>query len=738
MEVTRKAFVAGSALGVAAALGAGAALACADEPAKDAQGAAAEGFSPSSWSLLNPQDEAYTASTKQLEALFTPWQLGGLTIENRMVKSAAGSGFGYSSEAAVENYRAIARGGVKMIWIENLACITKNFEVPGYGPLSETPIQEIVDAIHGEGSYAGYQYDTMDLLIGAHTEVDFENFSQATADDLTEDDIAALHADIVDAVVGLKAMGVDAFEINAAGNNLGQAFLSRMRNHREDEYGPQSLENRARFVTELIAAIKQACGEDFPVQVLINVLEENDSSLGQNSLMTTLEENVEFAKLFEAAGANSLHLRLGPLNMHVCQFASDLYFTGRGIEGTTGYGTQFDFDRHWQGMLDASHSGCAMTLAAAKRVKDAVSIPVGTVTYMDPAHAPDLFEDAIAQGAVDFLLMNRPLNVDHDYVNKLREGRIDEIAPCTRCMHCHHDVDREGNGYTHCRVNACTRRAYSDEMPEGFDLVPAEQAKKVVVVGGGPAGMEAARIAAQRGHGVELYEKTERLGGLLDFANAVKGPHENLLSLRSYLERQLELAGVEVHAGQEVDAAFVAGLEPDVVVVATGGVRDSLGVEGTDATPVVPIDDVLAAAPSLGKRVTVVGGNAQAVDVVLMLLEQGHQVDIVMPGTIGTLDSGQSNWVKTFVLPAMYAQGVRVWPSASELQVGDGEVSFATEGGVSMTLPCDAVVEALDMLPGAGAFGEVAGAEVVAVGDCVDPWNIEWAITSGNLAARRV
>ena len=175
-----------------------------------------------------------------------------------------------------------------------------------------------------------------------------------------------------------------------------------------------------------------------------------------------------------------------------------------------------------------------MMLDVAREFKDAVSIPVGTVTYMDPAHAPDLFEAALAEGKVDFLLMNRPLTVDPQYANKLKEGRIDEIAPCTRCLHCHFDYDEEGNTYEHCRVNACTQRAFRDDMPEGFDLPPVGTVKNVMVVGGGPAGMEAARIAALRGHNVTLYEKSGAVGGLLDFASTVKGPHENLSDLRSY------------------------------------------------------------------------------------------------------------------------------------------------------------------------------------------------------------
>ena len=373
-------------------------------------------------------------------------------------------------------------------------------------------------------------------------------------------------------------------------------------------------------------------------------------------------------------------------------------------------------------------------LDVAREFKDAVSIPVGTVTYMDPAHAPDLFEAALAEGKVDFLLMNRPLTVDPQYANKLKEGRIDEIAPCTRCLHCHFDYDEEGNTYEHCRVNACTQRAFRDDMPEGFDLPPVGTVKNVMVVGGGPAGMEAARIAALRGHNVTLYEKNGAVGGLLDFASTVKGPHENLSDLRSYLARQLEVAGVDVVTGTEVDASFIADQKPDAAIIAVGGVRDTLELSETTGTKVIPLPDFLTA--EIGSEVTIVGSNAQAVDAALYLMAQGKHVTMVTPDSMDQFDKGQSNWVKTFVKPMLLARGMRIWPHAEIVSVGDGEVTIAGETGAEITLSCDAVIEAMDMLPNPSLGEETYGIEVHVVGDAAKPWNIAEAIAAGNLAAR--
>ncbi len=673
---------------------------------------------------LNPQDYDYRSHTTNLETLFSEWKLGSLTIKNRMVKSAAGSdtyGKGISEEM-IAYYTNFAKGGIHMVWCENFGSLfTKYPQTPRRLDLTKAPLKDLTDAVHAAGAYIGYQNDSMNVPF---------------AELVTVDDVKLIQRDMINGAKILHDAGFDAFEINSAGNNLGTYFFSRGRNTRTDEYGPQTLENRARFVTEIIQGIKEACGKDFVVQVLINGIEENDQNLGDSSNLITIEETKEFAKILEAAGADSLHVRLGPTGMHVCQFASDLYFIGRGIEGTTGYGTQFDFSRHWGGKLIANHSGAGLMLNVAKEIKQAVTIPVGTVTYMDPAHAPDFFENALKEGMADFLIMNRPLTVDPEYVNKLQAGRLDEIAPCTRCMHCHFDKDKEGNTYEHCRVNACTQRAYRDAMPEGYDPLPVTTAKNVMVVGGGPAGMEAARIAAQRGHKVTLYEKSSKVGGLLTFASKVKGPHENLDDLRNYLERQLELKGVTVVTGKEVDANFINQEKPDVVILATGGLRDHLNFVETEGTKIMDIYSY--SSPDIGEKVTIVGGNAQAIDTALYLMAQGKHITIVSPDPLAKLAKGHSNWVRTFELPMLYSHGTRVWPNAKIVSVGNGEVTILGETGIESVVECDTIIEAMDMLPNTSILDGISGIEAYAIGDCKEPWNIADAIAAGNLTARKI
>ena len=685
---------------------------------------------------LNPQDYDFRDPDSDLSAIFSPWKFGGLSLNHRMVKSAAGSDTQKGSEEeAVEYYANFAKGGVEMVWVEDFLKFHDNFPSARATAIEDSHVKAVVDGVHKAGGYIGYQLSCMGRSFSGFDAATAAMYESAFAEHLTREEVKLVQEDFINGAKKMKDLGFDAVEINAAGNNIGQAFFSRQRNHRDDEYGPQSFENRARFVGEIITGIKEVCGKDFPVQVLINGIEENDIDIGQADLSTTVEENCKICKSLEEFGADSLHVRLGVFRMHVCQFASDLYFTGNGIIGTTANGTRFDFSRHFEGKLLANHDAYGMMLNVAKEIKEAVNIPVGTVTCMNPAHAPKFFNDAIANGMCDFFIMNRPLTVDTEYVNKLREGRLDEIAPCTRCMHCHFDYDEEGKTYEHCRVNAATQRAWHDEMPEGATPLPGDGDKKVMVIGGGPAGMEAARIAAQRGYDVTLYEKNGMLGGLLTFANVIKGPHENLDDLRKYLIRQQELKGVKVVTGTEVTREMIEQEAPDYVVLAVGGKRPELELSSNGATTVISIDDI--ATTKIGDNVTIIGGNAQAVDAAQYLIAQGKHVTMVSPEGKEKLDKGQSSWVKQFTIPMLYANGTRLWPNASVKEVRDGEIVIDGETGCDIVVKCDTVIDARDMLPNTGLIDGLS-IPAVAVGDCNAPFNIAEAIAAGNIAARRI
>lgn len=650
---------------------------------------------------INPQlDESeFRSNTKELTTLFSPLTIGSMEISNRMVKSAAGSATYLAglTDELLTYYVNLAKGGVALIYVETIAAL----EVPEGGSYDADTLafgQKLVDECHKYGAKMGYQMSGFGMG---------EN-------DMTIDDIHAKQAHFVEVAKGLQQMGFDCVELNCAGFNMPAHFLSRFHNTRTDEYGIGSIENRARFITEIIEGVKKECGPDFNMQILINCIEENDNISNNPTMMTldsavttphtlamTMEEGIAAAKLFEQAGCDSMHLRLGPLGHHVAQFGADLYFILNGIEGCTGFGTQYDFSKNWQGMLIGNTSGCGIGLNVAAEYKKALSIPCGVVTYNDPAHAPDFFEQALEDGKADFFLMTRPLTVDMEYVNKLKEGRIDEIAPCTRCLHCHIGSNEANAQMAYCRVNALTQRV----MREG-------------------------------GHNVTLYEKRGALGFMLDFAASVKGPHENLADLKNYLIRQLELNGVEVKTGTEVTQELINSEAPDAVILAAGGLRDTLTVDGDGSAPVVEMDNFMFT--EMGDNVIVYGSNAQAFDAALWLTVHKKNVTIVTPNPASEFDMQQSQHAMRMMTTALYALGVKSYPQSAIKTVSGNVATLTLDSGVEMNIKCDAIVNGADMLPNTSLVDGIDCKEVYTIGDCANPFNIALAIRGGNDAGRTV
>jgi 2,4-dienoyl-CoA reductase (NADPH2) len=353
--------------------------------------------------------------------------------------------------------------------------------------------------------------------------------------------------------------GFDACEINHATAHQGNTFLSRIWNKRTDEYGVQNYENRTRFLRRCVEEAKKRTGPDFAVHVLMNAVEYNHPQA------TSLEEGAEMAKLI-AEVADGLNVR-GERYGH----RGGLIQPDRLLYPEPPIDLPKDFD--WS----RGGKGAAVPLVEAIKAKG-VTIPIWTACRLDP----ELGEEYLQKGSLDFIGMTRRLLADPDLPNKAKEGRLDDIRWCHGCLHCF-DM-RNRNKKLECRINATLGR---ELIPE-FQTRKTEKKKNVMVIGGGPAGMETARVAAKRGHEVTLYEKGSYLGGLIPIAAIVKDLEtEDLTRFVKYQATQLKKEGVTTHLNTEVTQQLIKSEKPDVLIIAAGAVHTKFDLPGADSPNVI-------------------------------------------------------------------------------------------------------------------------------------------------------
>lgn len=803
-QVTRRGFVAGAALGAAgisaaSLVGSDAYQASAAESASagsDSQGASAQADTdPSTGSelvengdttygtILNPQEPIETET--DYSALFQPLTIAGHTMKNRIGKSAAGSESQHYPDWPEDGYMAFyeqfAKGGVAMICFEASNVFEGTLEggsITGTSDsmpaASEQDSSSDSDSDSGESKSAVnininsddciptwqyiademHKYDV--VIIGQMMDMQMSRGSSSSkmaSDELetcfanghmqTTEEVQDEIQKFIDGGERYYKAGFDGIELNASCNHYFSTFLSRFNNcERTDQYSGETIENRCRVLTEIISGIRERVSDDFIIQVLYSGIEGSVSELGANENYTTVAEACEMAKLFEAAGASSLHIRSEAYGHHCGGFMPDAFHIDE--HGETGYGSVIDYSKHFEGMIDGSHDGYGGLIEVAARIKQAVSIPVGVVGGMDARFAPKLVNDAIADGKIDFILANRSLMADQYLPTKLQEGRRDECAPCTRCMTCLTAPFDLGLPM-YCRVNPALCRALTDEMPEGHDPVPADEPKNVMVIGGGPAGMEAAFIAAQRGHNVTLYEKEASLGGRLGLVQTVKGPHEKVNAHEQWLEKELDVNGVNVVLNTEVTAETVASEGPDAVVVAVGGICEAPDIEGIDSVDYVSFDTLQEHAHDedglpLGDNVVIIGAQFQACDIALYLLKRGKKATIVTGGSQDEFFLNAPTWPRISGKRWLAYKGMSSYFDVSNMRVSDGTLSFDASYGVTVDLPFDTLVVAEPMEKNRDLYDALVSdgsySEVYAVGDCYAPSTIANATARGNIAGR--
>lgn len=396
---------------------------------------------------------------------------------------------------------------------------------------------------------------------------------------LEAEEIPLISEEIADAAVRGKSAGFDAIELQALGGNLISRFLSPVTNKRADQYGGP-LENRARFLLETIAAIKRKVGEDFPLICRIN----GDDLIPGGM---TLPDYQALTPLLEDAGVHALDLMAG------------WYETRKPVN-------QMCVPR-----------GAFVHLAEG--LKEVVDIPVIANIRINDAK---LAEEIVDRGRADMVAMCSPLIADPELPVKARESRYEDIRMCTACCNCW-SMLAEHFQPIDCAVNA--RAGREAQTP----IVPAESPKTVVVLGGGPAGMEAARVASLRGHRVELHEKGERLGGQVNYA-ALPPFKDELHTVPAYLETQIRKQGVAVHVNSQPSIGSLRGSRPDHIIVATGAkplIPDN--IPGCQNRHVMTVIDVLTGTQETGEKAVIVGGGCSSCETAEFLARKGKQVTIV-------------------------------------------------------------------------------------------------------------
>ena len=633
----------------------------------------------------------------QLKTLFEPIKIGPLELQNRIKMPAITLGYGVDAgvpQRLKDFYVERAKGGVALIGIAASATKLSRYPLVGIYDDEFIPgLRELTEACHAEGAkvYAqlgvGYYWcfgDRVELVTPSgltasgrpHTPFLLGGPSGTLLPrELTIPEIHQMADSFGEAARRVRQSGFDAVEFIASVGYILSQFLSPLTNKRTDEYGG-SLKNRMRFIIDVIESARRKAGEDY---VFTCRLSGTDSMGGYS-----LEDTKVMATMLEKAGISCFDMMAG---WHESPVPS--------IQMSVPAG-------NW--------------VYLAEEIKKVVTVPVAAGIRI---HDPLLAEQVLAQGRADLISMARPLIADPELPNKAREGRLEDIRPCTSCCGCLDKIDKVP---VTCTVNARAGRE------RDYWIEPTARPKRVVVIGGGPAGMEAAAVAAQRGHQVILYEKADRLGGALRWA-AVP-PHKSEIDrLASYLARQMEKHGVQVRLGEEATARLLQEREPQAVVVATGANPLIPDIAVVDRGHVVTALDVLSGRSDVGQEVIVVGGGMVGLETAEFLAQKGKRVIVVeMLGRMGNDMEQINRWV---ILQRLRVAEIRMETNLKvEKITGDGIVGV--RDGSPVHVNGDNVVLAVGMKAERGLAKELEGkVELHLVGDCREPRRIEQAIDEG-------
>nr|WP_304432359.1 FAD-dependent oxidoreductase [uncultured Acetatifactor sp.] len=627
-----------------------------------------------------------------------PLQIGRLTIKNRFCMAPIGGGQhhlpgGGLKDETIQYLVERAKGGFGLIFTGAIAADGTVDPYTGVGPtilqnpdafkMTATELNERAGA-YGTKIFAqitmglGRNYPNLPAPSSVHV---FRHPGEVSPE-LTRDQIKSKIESVVKASKIAKESGFSGVEVHSIhwGYLLDQFALS-MTNHRTDEYGG-SLENRLRAAREILEGIKQECGSDFPVSMRLGLKTfvkgfEQASLTGEEEIGRTLEEGIAIAKLLESYGYDCLNVDTG--------IYDSFYYACPPMYMPKGY-----------------------LVELAAKAKEAVNIPILAGGRMNEA---DIAEKAIRDGKIDAVVLGRAALADPEYPNKVLTGHTEKIRPCIACNQGCITRLQQGKQPT-CAVNPSAMREVR------YALRPCVQPKKVVVVGGGVAGMEAARTAAMRGHKVFLYEKNGSLGGNL----IPGGSHsfkKEVRELNAWYQNELKALPVEIHTGETVTSEQLRNMDADVIILATGSVPVMPNIPGMDDKKVLGCMEAFAHPEKVGQKVMVIGGGLVGCEMALDYAQDGKEVMVVeaLPkilsaGILSPIPNGQ------MIHDLFEHHHVTVLEKHRLSAVENGKVILESDGQKKV-LDADTVVIAVGFRPAPSMAQELqrCGAVVYEIGD---------------------
>lgn len=652
---------------------------------------------------------------------FEPLKIGGCTIKNRLVQGPVSvPGVDMTDNLTPDGVEFLverAKGGFGLI-IQTAVWADMEVESMGHGAMM-TPLANpgvfmnragvLTERVHNYGAKIFCQI-TMGIgrNAGMKTPSPVPNFfmPDCECEPLTTDEIRKKIDGMVRTAVLIKQAGYDGVEVHALHwGYLIDEFAMAITNQRTDEYGG-SLENRIRVCREIVEGIKAACGADFPVTIKMGLKSFikgfNQPTLdGSGEAGRTLEESIEIARLLESYGYDAIHCNAGI------------------------------YDSFWKALPTSYEPKGKIMELARELKKNGVSIPVLVCGRMND---PALIEDVIAKGEVDAVVLSRGGIADPYFARKMAAGEIEEIRPCLACS-----VGCNGRGMSGkppcCAVNPEAGREYS------YKIQPALTKKKITVVGGGVAGMEAARVAALRGHSVTVYEKSGELGGHLLHT----GRHEfkaEILALNEWYKLQLRELGVAVKLNTTVTADILRAEKPDAVFLAMGSEAIvPVWLPGVENAKTASCIEVLEGKKALGDNVVIVGGGMTGCELGYDLARHGKHVKIVeMASDILTTGPAMPLANGMHLRMLLAATGVELLTSTKIAAITDEGAVVEAASGEKQAIPADNVVLAMGLRSRTELADELLGEgmAVYEIGDERSVVNIMSAVWDGHEAAMNV